>query len=378
VRLADFILNDLDSILSEWETFARSIWPGVAVDPLTLRDHAADILRATAHDMKSAQTRTQQSDKSKGAGTATGRLDGASEIHAVGRAKSGFDLTAVVAEYRALRASVVRLWQDSAPHPDRRDLDDLTRFNESIDQSLTEAVRSFTEHLDHSRQMFLAVLGHDLRNPLNSISLAAQLLALSKRLDPSSIATASQISASAGAMSTMISDLLDFTGTGLGGPMPLSPAPMDLKTLAEEVVNEMRTAHPDRELHVHATSSLTGTWDRGRLRQVLSNLIGNAIYHGAVTSSVDLSVREDGDSVVADVHNEGFPIPPDALGTIFEPLVRGPSTNAARPRQPGSLGLGLYIARAVAIAHSGTLSVLSSAAAGTTFTLRLPRRVSAV
>jgi signal transduction histidine kinase len=326
--------------------------------------------------MRSAQTRTQQSDKSRGAGIAIGRLDGASEIHAVGRVKSGFDLMAVVAEYRALRASVVRRWQDSASHPDRRDLDDLTRFNESIDQSLTEAVRSFTQHLDHSRQMFLAILGHDLRNPLNSISLAAQLLARSKGLDPSSGGTVAQISASARAMGAMISDLLDFTGTGLGGPMPLTRSSMDLEALSLEVINEMRTAHPDRQLNLHARGSLTGVWDAGRLRQVLSNLIGNAIFHGAAAKPVDLSVQQEGDCILAQVHNEGFPIPPDALATIFEPLVRLPSTNAARPRQPGSLGLGLYIARAIAIAHSGTLAVSSSPADGTTFTLRLPRHAA--
>src|SRR5215212_1604472 len=146
------------------------------MDPLELRDHAKDILRATAWDMKSAQTDRQQSDKSKGdgdGGAASGRVDGASDVHAVGRVQSGFDLMAVIAEYRALRASVIRLWRESAPDPDKRDLADLTRFNESIDQSLTEAVRRYTNRVDHSRQMFLAILGHDLRNPLQSTMMSA-------------------------------------------------------------------------------------------------------------------------------------------------------------------------------------------------------------
>ena len=179
MRLADFILANVEPILAEWEAFARGIWPGAKTDPLTLRDHAEDILRATARDMKSAQTTAQQSDKSKGegdAGAGSESLDGASDVHAVGRVASGFDLLAVVAEYRALRASVIRLWRESSPDPDRRDLDDLTRFNESIDQSLTEAVRSYTERVDRSRQMFLAILGHDLRNPLNSVTMSAALL----------------------------------------------------------------------------------------------------------------------------------------------------------------------------------------------------------
>lgn len=171
VRLPDFILENLEPILAEWEVFARSIWPGAAADPLTLRDHAIQILRAIARDMQSAQTTIQQSDKSKGegdAGAVSDRVTGASDVHAVARARSGFDLLAIVAEYRALRASVIRLWHENAPDCDRRDLVDLTRFNESVDQSLTEAVRSYTATVERSRQMFLAILGHDLRNPLNS------------------------------------------------------------------------------------------------------------------------------------------------------------------------------------------------------------------
>src|SRR4029079_10978226 len=89
-----------------------------------------------------------------------------------------FELTAVVAEYRALRASVIRLWRDSNPSPDQHDLDDLTRFNESIDQSLTRAVRAYAVRVERSRNMFLAILGHDLRNPLNAMTLSAKVLTL--------------------------------------------------------------------------------------------------------------------------------------------------------------------------------------------------------
>jgi signal transduction histidine kinase len=181
MRLADFILANIEPILVEWEAFARGIWPGAKRDPVELRDHAKDILRATAWDMKSAQTATQQSDKSKGdgdEGAGSDRVDGASDVHAVGRVRSGFDLLAVVAEKRALRASVIRVWRESRPDPDTRDLVDLTRFNESIDQSLTEAIRSYTERVDGSRQMFLAIVGHDLRNPVLSMMMSADALAL--------------------------------------------------------------------------------------------------------------------------------------------------------------------------------------------------------
>ncbi len=290
MRLADFILGNMEPILVEWEIFARSVWPQATSDPRKLRDHAEDILRATASDMKSAQTAAEQCDKSKGVGNNGAdsvRVNGASDVHAIARVRSGFDLLALVAEYRALRASVIRLWRESQPDSDLRDLSDLTRFNESIDQSLTEAIRSYTERVDQSRQMFLAILGHDLRNPLNSMMMSAALLLQMGQLDDDSSVMASQISASAAAMATMINDLLDFTGTGLGVAMPLSLAAMDLKGLCQEVVDEMRAAHPKRELRFRSRGDLHGEWDAARLRQVLSNLLGNAVQHSpAIARSI--------------------------------------------------------------------------------------------
>src|SRR4029079_8802373 len=134
-----------------------------------LRDHLQDILEATVRDMNSSQSDLQQADKSKGDGEAEASsvaLDGASVQHGVSRVESGLEQMAVVAEYRALRATVIRHWRNSNPNPDLHDIHDLTGFNESIDQSLTEAIHSYVERVTHSRQMFLAMLGHDLRNPL--------------------------------------------------------------------------------------------------------------------------------------------------------------------------------------------------------------------
>ena len=154
MRLADFILANTEPILAEWEAFARSISAGAKMGVLALRDHAEDILRATARDMKSSQSAAQQSEKSKGYGQRgedSVALNGASEQHAVDRLGSGFDLMEVISEYRALRASVLRLWRDSAPHADDADVGDLTRFNESIDQSLSKAASSYTRRVDQSR-----------------------------------------------------------------------------------------------------------------------------------------------------------------------------------------------------------------------------------
>ncbi len=376
MRLADFISNHRESILTEWESFARSVWPRATVDPAELRDHAEEILCVTARDMVAPQTHRQQSEKSKGHGrdgVISRQMDSASEEHAAARVRSGLDLQTVVAEYRALRASVLRLWRESNPDPDTHDLEDITRFNESMDQSLTRAIRSFTELVDRSRQMFLAILGHDLRNPLNSILLSAQAISATGLPDPESAQMAAQITASATAMSRMIRDLLDFAGAALGGEMPVSPAPMDLEKLCRDVVDEMRSAYPAHTLHFESRGDLRGNWDAARLRQVISNLLDNAIHHGAREHPVRCTLSDDGKNVQLRIHSQGPPIPPEILPTIFEPLIRGSSPIPGKSRRPGSLGLGLYITRAVVRAHGGQIDVTSAEQEGTLFTASLPR-----
>ena len=394
MRLAEFILSNIEPILMEWEVFARGIAPGAKMDALALRDHAQDILLATVQDMQSSQTAAERAAKSRGharlgaalaggdgaahrgAAPTGAMLNGASELHAIGRLGSGFDLMEVVAEYRALRASVLQLWRDSGPGDHERDVDDVTRFNESIDQSVAKAVSSYTQRVDQARDLFLAILSHDLRNPLNSIAVSAQLLARAEVThDPADAAgCASQISTSAAVMTRMIGDLLDYTRTRLGAGMPVAPAPMDLDTLCRELFNEFRSAHPGRVIGYHAEGDLKGEWDADRLRQAVSNLMGNAVQHGAENALIELSVTGEDAEVVIIVHNEGPPIPPGELPKIFDPLVRGSSAGRPKPNRPGSIGLGLYIAREVARSHGGTIIATSTPEAGTDFTMRLPRR----
>jgi signal transduction histidine kinase len=374
MRLPEFILENVEPILVDWEAFARSIWPGAEHDIMELRDHAAAILRATVRDMKSAQTAQQEFEKSEGKpGTSSesANLDGASAEHALARVISGFGLLAMVSEYRALRGSVIRLWRKSGPNPDLHDLDDLTRFNESIDQSLTQAIESFTTRVDRARHMFLAVLGHDLRNPLNAIAMTGALLAKTDHPDCAELAPG--IVSSTTAMTEMITKLLDFTAAGLGGSMPVSPVPMDLAKLCQQVVDEIRVAFPGRTIDLQLHGDLAGEWDPARLRQVISNLLGNALEHGSRDEPVRLTATDHGPDVQMTFHNRGAPIAPADVARIFQPLVRGQSPDAQRQRRPGSLGLGLYIAREIVTTHGGTIDVTSSAESGTLFTIRLPR-----
>jgi len=375
VRLSDFIFSNSNAILAEWDVFARKIWPVAEATPQALRDHAGEILRAVAHDMRSAQTATQQTHKSEGVGDvgqSGSVLDGASSDHAQGRANSGFSLPEVVAEYRALRASVIRLWSASDPSPDHRDLVDLTRFNETIDQSLAEAVRGYTLQVDHARQMFLAILGHDLRSPLNAIMLSAEAFSEAHAPDPASAEFAAQIAASGNVMSRMLTDFLDFAQTQLGKGIPLTPVATDLVPLCKAVIGEIKAAHPEKTIRLITPGVLTGEWDPGRLRQLFSNLVGNAVQHGSASGAIELVAEEAGSEVLLTVSNEGAPIAADLLPRIFEPLTRGITPEVRKTARTGSMGLGLYIAREVVAAHGGAIAV-ESTPSRTIFSVRLPR-----
>lgn len=376
MRLAKFILANVEPILAEWEAFACSLAPGATMTKIALRDDAEAILLAAARGMQVEQSLAQQASKSKGHGgadsAASDRLDNASAQHAEERVSSGFDIIEVVSEYRALRASVLRLWRESVPQPDLDDIDDITRFNESIDQSLAKAVGSYTERVNQSRQMFLAMLGHDLRSPLSSIRMGVRLVARTN--DPKSAETLAMIDTETEAMAKLISDLIDFASTWLGGSIPLSLEPVDLQNLCREVVDEFRVAHPQRTLHFHPGGDLTGNWDAARLRQVVSNLLGNALQHGSPEGPVELSAASEGSTVVLSVHNEGAAIPPEALPTLFNPLVRHATVASTLQRVAGSIGLGLYIVREIVNAKGGTIEVASTAQRGTTFTVRIPRQ----
>jgi signal transduction histidine kinase len=209
----------------------------------------------------------------------------------------------------------------------------------------------------------IAMLAHDLRNPLNTISAAVQILG---RLPESDRARKEQllqrVDHGLKRMAGMIRDLLDHARAG-SGAIPIVRERMDLGDLARELVDEFQIADPDRRIDLSRSGDTTGSWDRARLYQALSNLVGNATHYGHGDAAV--TVAGDGGEVEIAVHNGGPPISPDLLPVIFEPFKRGDGDGAG-------LGLGLYIVKAIAQAHGGDVTVTSSRELGTTFTLRLP------
>ncbi|CAN5861174.1 HAMP domain-containing sensor histidine kinase [soil metagenome] len=364
IGLAEFIDKERRHIVAEWETFARSLLPeATGMSGLVLRDHADQILSAIVQDMKTRQSAAEQAEKSKGRGSAQ-QLGAIGKLHAVLRIQFGFKLGQMVAEYRALRASVLRLWEHGGNDPAG-----VTRFNESIDEALTEAVVAFTTTTEHFRDQSLGILGHDLRNPLSSVVMGAQLLMESTELTEQNRSTATRMFNSAERMSRMIEDLLDLTRTRFGDLIPIVRAPMDLAPLCKQVVSELE-GHRPGQLTLVESGDLRGSWDSDRISQVLSNLVWNAIQHGKKTCPIEVSVIDHGEEVWLGVHNEGPAIPEDVQATLFQPMMR--HTKDVQTRS--GLGLGLYIASQVVMAHGGTLTVSSSESAGTSFTARLPRR----
>lgn len=363
--LATFIRTHHDKIISEFEKFARTLMPtGSNMSPSDLRDHAEELLTAIAVDMDTPQTRNEESQKGKGLGSEQ-KMVASGNLHAIARLGHGFSLGHLVAEFRALRASVLRLYEQSGG----TDLTAVRRFNESIDEALTTSITRYASQTDLYRDQFVGILAHDLRNPLSAIKMGATVLTMAAENDQRQARVASNILRSAGRMGRMIEDVLDFTRERLGGAIPLKRERMDLEQLCREAILEAKAAHDNVVLNFEFTGELTGEWDRDRLAQVLSNLLGNAIQHGD-GEAVSLVARGQSEEVVVEVHNGGVPIPLEALERIFEPLVHRPLEGA---NARNNVGLGLFIARAIVTGHGGQIDVASSGDLGTTFTARLPR-----
>lgn len=296
--------------------------------------------------------------------------------HGADRAESGFTTGQMVSEYRALRASVIRLWAESKGAAGPDDLEDLTRFNEAIDQALAESIVRYTTDLNNSKEMFLAMLGHDLRTPIAAVMTSAQfILETDPALEEPNRGLMSRIAGSARRMNHMVGTLLDFTRSRLGGGIPIERAPMDMGKTAFDVVSEVRAAQPHRSIEVNARGDLDGEWDCERISQLLTNLIANALEHGSPDTPVRVEVRDDGADVVVAVRNRGPAIPQDRLAKLFDPMKRaGTSGSSSGDKTPEGLGLGLYIAERIVSAHRGAITVRSGEDE-TVFTVTLPRGV---
>ncbi|MGE6763821.1 ATP-binding protein [Corallococcus interemptor] len=236
-----------------------------------------------------------------------------------------------------------------------------------------EEERQKLVHEAHARvefeQQLIGIVSHDLRNPLGAILTGASLMLRRDDIQPWHAKAAARILSAAERATRMIRDLLDFTQARMGGGIPVQAAPCDFHALTLQVVEEARTAHPERTIQMEHEGDGQGAWDSDRMAQVLSNILGNALKYSPEDTPVRVESRGEPESVVVHVRNGGDPIPPEMLPRIFEPLQRGTTVG----RSERSIGLGLYIVRQLVLAHGGTVDARSSAEEGTVFTVRLPR-----
>jgi PAS domain S-box-containing protein len=219
-------------------------------------------------------------------------------------------------------------------------------------------------------EKLIGIVSHDLRNPLNAITLGTQVLLSGTQLDERAAKTMHRIRSSVESATRLVNDLLDFTQARLGSGIPVRRQPADLRGIVQQVVDELQPAYPDRRVQSLGSGEVRGEWDPDRLAQALMNLVSNALAYGEEEGTVTIRTQGDGDCATIAVHNCGTPIDAQLLPVLFEPLRRG-SGHANRAAR--SVGLGLYIVKHIVDAHGGSIHVASSRGEGTTFSIRLPR-----
>ena len=377
MRLSDFIVETMGDLLSAFE-LRTGCPPAAQKTPAadTLRESAAATLRAVALDMRAtpADDGSREPHAHTEAASAAPELLSVAGEHALARFNAGFTIHQLVDEYRALRASVARHWLSQGNASGDRRLTELVRFNESIDKALMEAVSRYTEAVTNARDTLIGVLGHDLRNPLGSITMSAQYLLRTEGMQPAQTKAAFRVLSSAERMRRMVEDLLDYTRTRLGKGLPVRRAPVHLGPVLRQAVEELEALHPGRSLALRCSGELEGSFDGARLAQMLSNLISNAIQHGDADSPVDILVHGADDTLAITVRNQGPVIPQALHPQIFRPLLRNAVRREAGQAGSSGLGLGLFIAREIARAHGGQIRLDSSDEAGTSFSVQLPRQ----
>jgi signal transduction histidine kinase len=367
-RLAEFLRENSERIMVEWESFARGLPAGDGMDIVALRDHAKEMLDVIALDLETRQSEYARSEKSKGRARQGRQPTTAAMSHGSGRAQSGFNIGQMVAEFRALRATVIRMWTAELGTADAAALDDVVRFNEAIDQAIAESVERFTQDLGVSKERFLAILAHDLRTPLGAVVTSAAFMLDAGELREPNLTLVTRIGAAARRMNQMVLDLLDFTRTRFGDSIPVVPVEMDVRRMVHDVVSEVATTYPDSPIHVETFGELRGRWDPDRLVQMLTNLVTNAVAHGSPRAQILVSARGLATEIVLSVTSHGQPIPKDLLPHLFEAM-KGLKRGSRDRRH---LGLGLYIVEKIVSAHGGSIEVKSTSE-HTMFTVHLPR-----
>ena len=366
--LPAFIRNHKALILDHWFADVRRLPSAHSLSAERIRDHIPDFLDGLADAIERGDE-------------AAVTMRGLPNLHAALRVREGYDLRQVVAEYRSIRAVILDLYRQHGDLSEeaRPKLLPLSTMNAALDTAIADAVDQYAVDQGRAREMFIGMLGHDLRDPLNAIAVGAQVLRdRGDQPDAHVLNIAARIGASAKRMESMIRDLLDFARGRLGGGFPVFPAPVDARRLLEETVSEIAHAHPERSIEsfaANARGTFDAEWDSDRIAQAVTNLLSNAVAHGG--DPIVAEPKDQGDQINIEVRNAGE-IPAAVLLNIFAPF-SPPATDRRHGSAPGDverrrghLGLGLYIVREIAVAHGGNVAA-ESHDGQTIFRLTLPR-----
>jgi signal transduction histidine kinase len=380
LHLANFIISDMELILKEWEAFARTITPAsLKMDTTELRDHAELMLKFIAKDISTAQTRVEQRTKSHG--LAARSMQDSGEEHGLNRLESKFTMEQLCSEYRALRSSVLRLWKDAHPSPEISDFEDMIRFNEAVDQLVASSVFSFTnaqreaeETERRRRTQFLAMLGHELRNPLSPIITASSVLKMAKGnekvIDNASNVIARQVTHMAG----LIDDLLEIARV-TRGQIEVKLDDVEIEQVINDAIEQVT---PQIEARGHRfdvqrlPKPTVVRCDKKRLIQVIANLLTNAVKYTPDGGRVQLSSVLHENEVVITVEDNGVGMPPEFVPHAFDLFAQVEPTS---DRAAGGLGLGLALVKTLVQLHGGKVACSSKGLGkGSRFTVWLPRQ----
>ncbi len=300
--------------------------------------------------------------------TPPGQERSAAGIHALHRAHSGYSISNLVSEYRALRASVLHLWSES-PENHAVPAIDVARFNEAVDEAVAESVLYYADEVERWRNIFLGVLGHDLRNPLNAILLTSEYIA-ARAVDGPIAVAANRAIRSAEHMRELMDRLLIYNRAQLGGEFHIEREDADLAAACRGEIDQLRVSMPKANISFRGPASLYAVCNASRIREAVANLVANAHKYGKRDGEIRVELRDAGAASELSISNSGEDIPPDALDRIFDPLSRVGESSGEQERI--SMGLGLFVVKQVARAHGGDVLVASSNGT-TSFTLILPR-----
>lgn len=352
MSIANQLRSQTEVIVRRWESEVLELVPSLqSLERSSLIDHLPEFLKGLAEWVDG------------NADGARAGFDALAEGHAVQRLGAGIDLEAVTAEYAVLRRVVIEQLVSIAPA--EAFVRAAALLNGGIDHAVHEAVHRYARARDHVRERFIGILGHDLRDPLSSVIMAATILEQTL-LDAKQTGLLGRLMRGALRIERMIDDVLDFARGRLSGGIPVNLELGDLGTICRAATDDMADGDGNRRLLLEIRGDLRGMWDADRVRQALSNLLSNARHYGTGDIALRAWESDDRQRVFTSVTNAGAVIPPDILKRIFDPYSRGGSGRRG-------LGLGLYIVQQIALAHGGACRVESTDATGTVATIEWPR-----